>query len=123
MNNDINKYIALRNSLLLEQANIVARLKEIENALNQTTSAPTRSTATTATPSTPVRKKWKMSRAGRAKIKAAALARWAKIKGTPVAAPKKLKGKISAAGRARISAAQKARWAKARVAPNSKAAK
>lgn len=53
-----------------------------------------------------------MSAAGRAKVRAAAKARRAKIKGTAVVAVKKPTRKISAAGRASIAAAQKARWAK-----------
>jgi hypothetical protein len=57
----------------------------------------------------------KMSAATRAKIAAAAKARWARIKGgkaklaaTP--APKK-KGGLTPAGRARLAAAMKVRWA------------
>jgi hypothetical protein len=89
-------------------------------------------------------KKRRMSAAGRARIAAAARARWAKIKGT---APKrkmsaqglaniragvakrmaaqgkaiqKPKRKMSAAGRAALSAAAKARWAKAKRAGKSR---
>jgi len=67
----------------------------------------------------------KMSSAAKAKIAAAAKARWAKIKGTALAStqsvapkaasaakPVKKKGGISPEGRARIIAAQKKRWAK-----------
>ena len=58
-------------------------------------------------------KRRKVSAAGKARMRAAQLARWAKIKGTAstTAAPKK-NGKMSAAGRAAIRAAQIARWAK-----------
>ena len=64
------------------------------------------------------RKKHKMSAAGRARISAAAKARWAKVNaGKSSAKPAtKAKRKMSAAGRARISAAAKARWAKIRAA-------
>jgi hypothetical protein len=55
----------------------------------------------------------KMSASAKAKIAAAARARWAKVKGAKV---KKAKRKMSAAGRARIIAAQKARWAKVKAA-------
>jgi hypothetical protein len=62
-----------------------------------------------------------MSAAGRARIAAAARARWAKIKAAGGAAnlggsggPKK-KRTMSAAARAKIAAAQRARWAKARA--------
>ena len=73
-----------------------------------------------------------MSAAGRARIRAAQLARWAKIKSEPTAsgkaakpaaAPKK-KGGITAAGRAKLAAAMKARWAakkKGAPAPNTPA--
>jgi hypothetical protein len=59
-----------------------------------------------------------MSTAAKARISAAAKARWAKIKAAkgekpaaPAPAPKKKKAGISAAGRAKISAMMKARWA------------
>ena len=55
-------------------------------------------------------KRRKVSAAGKARMRAAQLARWAKIRGT-APTPKK-KGKMSAAGRAAIRAAQIARWAK-----------
>jgi len=66
-----------------------------------------------------------LSAEGRARIAAAQKARWAKVKGTavaatPAAAPKagKRKGKrnLSPEARARIVAAVKRRWAKARKA-------
>lgn len=88
--------------------------------------------------------KRKMSAAGRARIAAAARARWAKIKGTapkrkmsaqglaniragvakrmaargksPAAKPAKAKKRFSAAARAALSAAAKTRWAKAKAA-------
>jgi len=65
----------------------------------------------------PVRK---MSAAGRARIAAAAKARWAKFRAakggkTVDAKPAGKKVKMSAAGRAAIVAAQKARWAKIRA--------
>jgi hypothetical protein len=64
----------------------------------------------------------KISAAGRAKISAAATARWAKAKsgktGSPskeAAQPVKKKRKISAAGRRAIAEAATARWAKVRA--------
>ena len=78
-------------------------------------------------PSKPVseakpKKRRKISAAGRAKMAAAAKARWAKVKGTkPSAKPvKKAKRKMSAAARAKISALAKARWAKAKAAGKTK---
>jgi hypothetical protein len=62
-----------------------------------------------------VKKRRRMSAAGRARMAAAARARWAKIKGTQ-ATPTKKRRKMSAEGRARISAAAKARWKKAKAA-------
>jgi len=60
---------------------------------------------------------WKMSAAAKAKIAAAARARWAKWRGTTrakvVAKPKR---KISAAGRKRLAQLAKARWAKVKAA-------
>jgi hypothetical protein len=60
----------------------------------------------------------KMSAAARAKISAAAKARWAKVRGekASVKPAKEAKRKISATGIARIRAAQKARWAKFKAA-------
>ena len=54
----------------------------------------------------------RMSAAARAKIAAAARARWARIKGRGGAKTgKKRKGGITAAGRRRLSELMKARWA------------
>ena len=62
-------------------------------------------------------KRRKMSAAARAKIAAAARARWAKHRGTAsVKATAKPKRKISAAGRKRLVQLAKARWAKAKAA-------
>lgn len=66
-------------------------------------------------------KKGGISAAGRARIGAAAKARWARIhaaKGEVESAPKKRR-KFSAAVRAKIAAAAKARWAKAKAAGKS----
>jgi hypothetical protein len=68
---------------------------------------------------TPSRKKFRMSAAARAKISAAAKARWAKIKGRKVKTTlpvRKVKRTLSATARAKIAAAAKARWAKAKAA-------
>ena len=67
--------------------------------------------------STVVKKKRKMSAAGRAKIVAAQKARWAKVKvrKSAVRPVKKARRKMSAAGRAKIAAAAKARWKKAKA--------
>jgi hypothetical protein len=54
----------------------------------------------------------RISTAGRARIAAAARARWARVKGQQKIVPIAPKRHISAAGLARIRAATKARWAK-----------
>jgi len=58
-----------------------------------------------------------MSASARARISAAAKARWAKIKGKSA---KKAKRKMSAKAKARLSALAKARWAKAKKAGKTK---
>jgi hypothetical protein len=59
-------------------------------------------------------KRHKMSAAGRAAIRAAQKARWAKVKGKKPGAKKRRA--MSAAGRARIAAAARRRWKAAKVA-------
>jgi len=56
-----------------------------------------------------------MSAAGRARIAAAARARWARVNATKKSATK-TRRKMSAAARAKIAAAAKARWKKAKAA-------
>jgi hypothetical protein len=63
-------------------------------------------------PTAAVAKTGGISAAGRARISAAAKARWAKVKGTAVTATPAKKGGMSAATKAKLSAFQKARWAK-----------
>src|SRR5208283_6060144 len=66
-------------------------------------------------------KKRRRSPAVRARMAAAARARWSKIKGTGATAAKpakKGKRRLSAAGRAAIIAATKARWARAKGTPS-----
>jgi hypothetical protein len=96
---------------LRRAASIKETIEELQNELNKLVGGST-TLAKTAKP------KRKMSAAGRARIRAAAKARWAKVKGskrsTKPAAKKK--SKMSAAGRANIIAAQKARWAKIKAA-------
>src|SRR5213596_1707747 len=57
-----------------------------------------------------------MSAATRAKLAAAARARWAKLKAGTKTAPAKKKGGITPAGRKRLSQLMKARWAARRKA-------
>jgi hypothetical protein len=91
---------------LRQAASIKETIEELNNELNKLGGGST-------TPAKTTRPKRRMSAAGRARISAAAKARWAKVKGsnqsTKPAAKKKFR--MSAAGRANIIAAQKARWA------------
>ena len=120
---------------LRKAADIQEKIQSLQEELGQLLGGETPSSAqTTEEP----KKKRKMSAAGRAAIRAAQIARWAKIKGTApkrklsaeklaniragvakrMAAQRKAvqepKRKFSAAGRAALSAAAKARWAKAK---------
>jgi len=58
----------------------------------------------------------------RAKLSAAARARWAKLKGGTKPAPAKKKGALTAAGRRKLSELMKARWAARRKSGGTKAA-
>ena len=58
----------------------------------------------------------RMSAVTRAKLAAAARARWAKLKAGTKTAPAKKKGGITPAGRKRLSQLMKARWAARRKA-------
>jgi hypothetical protein len=58
----------------------------------------------------------------RAKLSAAARARWARLKGGTKPAPTKKKGALTAAGRRKLSELMKARWAARRKAGGAKAA-
>jgi hypothetical protein len=124
---------------LRKAADLQERIQSLQKELGQLLGGPAETAATKAP-----KKKRKMSAAGRARIAAAAKARWAKIKRT---APKKKlsaqglaniragvakrmaargksvqkpKRKLSAAGRARLVALAKARWAKVKKAGKSK---
>lgn len=89
--------------------------------LGQKASAPAEAPPTTRGPGKSTRKSAKrvMSPEGRARIAAAAKARWAKLRGAPAQsstkaqskAPAKRRSPITPEGRARIAAAMKARWA------------
>ena len=98
--------INLTPSELRKAADLKEKIESLQSQLNRLLGA-------AAEPSSPARKRRKISAAGIARIRAAAKARWAKVRAAkkglkPV---KKAKRKISAAGRARLSALAKARWA------------
>ena len=133
----MNSITNLSPTQLRKAADIQEKIQSLQKELGKLLGATAESTPKEAS-------KRKMSAAGRARIAAAAKARWAKIKGT---APKKKlsaqgianiragvakrmaaqgkaarkpKRKLTAAGRAALSAAAKARWAKAKKAGKSK---
>ncbi len=113
-------------SLTSAQLKRAADIKDQIEALNQDLSALLGAPAETVQPAV---KKFGISEEGRARIAAAAKARWARVKSAKAVAkvavkpvvqaavkPSSKKGQISPEGKARIIAAQKARWAKIRAA-------
>jgi hypothetical protein len=103
----------LLSSLSVQQLRKAATLKEKIQSLEKELGQLLGSSAKPAAHAVP-RKKRKMSAAGRAKISAAAKARWAKVKaGKSSAKPaRKAKGKMSASAKAKLSAKMKLIWAK-----------
>ena len=81
--------------------------------------APQRPTGPTTRPT--VRGRY-FSPATRAKLAAAARARWARTRSTGAAAPAKRKGQLTPAGRRKLSQLMKARWAARRKAGGTKKA-
>jgi hypothetical protein len=114
----MNSLIGLSPKALRKAADLQERIQSLQEELSQILGG---EVSTPAQPIAPPTKKHKFSAASRAKMRAAQIARWAKIKGaTATAKPEKMaKRKMSAAGRAAISAAAKARWAKAKKAGKS----
>jgi hypothetical protein len=88
---------------LRKAADLQEKIQSLQEELGQLLGG---DASTPAEPTEAPKKKWKMSAAGRARIAAAARARWARIKGTaPSAKPvKKAKRKMSAQGLANIRA-------------------
>ncbi len=106
-------------NLSVQQLRKAAALKEKIQSLEKELGRLLGSTVASVAGPAPKKKKFTMSAAAKAKISAAAKARWAKIKGKTAAvapAPKKAKGKMSAATKAKLSAKLKAIWAKRRAA-------
>jgi hypothetical protein len=100
-------------SLSVQQLRNAAGLKEKIQSLEKELVRLLGSSATPAADPAPKKKKFKMSAAGRARISAAAKARWAKVRGKKSAAKPapKARGKMSAAAKAKLSAKMKALWA------------
>ncbi len=102
---------------LRRAAALKEQLEKLQQELADLLGAPAASQAPAAAP----KKKGQLSAGGRANIRAAQMARWAKIKGKaqPAEPPKKKKFTMSAAAKAAISKAAKARWAKIKAAKKS----
>lgn len=105
---DLQEAISIRQQI----DNLQQRLSAILRGAPQREAAPT-TPATQATRATSGRY---FSPATRAKLAAAATARWAKKRRTGEAAPSKQKGQLTPAGRRRLSLLMKARWAARRKA-------
>jgi hypothetical protein len=115
----MNSIIELSPKALRKAADLQERVLSLQEELGQLLGG---EVSTLAQPTEAPKKKWKFSAASRAKMRAAQIARWAKIKGTTASATpeQKPKRKFSAAGRAAMSAAAKARWAKVKKAGKSR---
>jgi hypothetical protein len=98
-------------SQLRQAADIKENIENLEHRLNQILGG----RAQTGN-GAPVQKKQTMSPAVRARIAAAARARWARIKGKTSPKPAKHGRKMSAAARAHLAAIARARWKKAKSA-------
>jgi len=103
----------LLSSLSVQQLRKAAALKEkiqsLEKELGRLLGSATQPDAQAAP-----RKKFKMSRAARARISAGAKARWAKLKGAKASVKpgRKARRKMSAAAKTRLSAKMKLAWAR-----------
>ncbi len=101
---------------LRQAADLQERIESLQQELAQLLGTPTE--AGKAQVSTVAPGKRYISPAGRARIAAAARARWAKLRGekAPAATAQKPKRKMSAAAKAKLAALAKARWKKAKAA-------
>jgi hypothetical protein len=102
---DLQEAISIRQQI----DNLQRRLSSLLRGAPQRPTAPTAPTARTA----PGRY---FSPTTRAKLAAAARARWARRRGTGGAVPTKKKGQLTPAGRRKLSQLMKARWAARRKA-------
>lgn len=112
----MNSITNLSSKQLRRLANLKVKMESIQQKLGRILGTPTQ-TGDGATP----RKRRRMSAVGRARIAAAARARWAKQRGTkaPKATPKP-KRRVSIAVRKRLAQLAKQRWAKAKAAGKSR---
>src|SRR5437588_6120930 len=104
---------------LEEAVSIRRQIDNLERRLSSILGgAPARPTIATA----PAKSGRYFSPSTRAKLAAAAKARWARLKGGTKPAPAKKKGALTAAGRRKLSELMKARWAARRKSAGTKAA-
>jgi hypothetical protein len=116
----MNSITNLSPAELRKAANLQEKIQDLQKELGQILGATVESAPTEA------QKTRQVSAAGRARMRAAQLARWAKIKGTALSAKPARKGKrkMSAQGLANIRAGVAKRWAaqgKAEAKPAKKA--
>jgi hypothetical protein len=109
----MNSIINLSSHQLRQAAQLKEKIQSLEKELVRFLGSSTKPAAHT----TP-KKKRTMSASARAKISAAAKARWARVNGKK-SAPK-AKNKMSPAARKKLSAMAKARWAKVKAAGKKK---
>jgi hypothetical protein len=91
---------------------IKAQIEKLQQQLASVTGAQSRPVAKAGHQ----KKRHRMSAAGRARIAAAAKARWAKFRGKSALEKPAKKKRFSTAAKAKLSAAVKARWKKAKAA-------
>ena len=104
---------------LEEAVSIRRQIDNLERRLSSILGgAPARPTIATA----PTKSRRYFSPSTRAKLAAAARARWARLKGGTKPAPTKKKGALTPAGRRKLSELMKARWAARRKSAGTKAA-
>jgi hypothetical protein len=96
--------------------------KRLSSVLGGSAPRPTGPTQARPRPTGPTQAGRYFSPATRAKLAAAARARWSKLKGTTKTAPAGKKGALTPAGRRRLSLLMKARWAARRKAAGTKTA-
>jgi nucleoid-associated protein YgaU len=109
----MNSSVNLSSQQLRHAAQIKEKIQSLETELVRVLGSSTKSVAHGMP-----EKRRKMSASARAKISAAAKARWSKVKGKS-SAPK-TKSKMSPAARKKLSAMAKARWAKIKAAGRKK---
>jgi hypothetical protein len=109
-----NAFTALTVAELKRAVAIKERIEELESELASVLGDSPRSSGAAVAGGPGKRRK--MSAAGRARIAAAARARWAKVNAAKGKAPVKRKRTMSPAARAKIAAAARARWARVKAA-------